>query len=648
MNGPSLLLLCCCLAGGIVAGTFQAVPLFAAALPTAAAVAVFVMSLFVRRRNRFRPVYRYHVAASCLLFFGLGVFSGAWSRPSRDYFPKGTYFFRGKVTDFTPTNAGDRLLLDLSFLSSSGSDSGAVRNVRATLLMPEVSDVYYGDVVSGKADFVPFDHPGNVLKVDYENYLRGKHILLTGIAETGEVSVSRSGGGVFSMMRHWRDRLEAGVESTGLDSPTKGFLISILLGDRSYVSPEERNLYADAGVAHIFAVSGFHVSMVAGFVLGVMLLILRGRTRRWAFMLTLPPVWLYVFLTGASPATCRAGIMISIAMAALFLQRKNKPVKALAWAVILILCFNAEALFDVGFRLSVVCVGAILLIAVPLNFIDHRSHPRLHSFVGVLLVSLVASFSCWMVCAFYFHRFSLLFLPLNILAVPLLPLYLLGAVFYVASFHLGLPFPLLGSALDSGFQLFQRAAEGLTSAGGTLSGIYPSGLSLALWLAGLGTLAYFLHRGRAFRRLWIPASVFALSVLSLIFFPTELPSGFILQRGSGEPSVMSYHRGNESLVSFSENVSSAAIVNGRSIVALRSDSPGGNTLTALPEADIIILCDGCRELPSPLPSLIKPGCRLVTHPSLHWRYERRILSDAADAGLPVHSLRYDGPLHIFD
>ena len=82
-------------------------------------------------------------------------------------------------------------------------------------------------------------------------------------------------------------------------------------------------------------------------------------------------------------------------------------------------------------------------------------------------------------------------------------------------------------------------------------------------------------------------------------------------------------------------------------MALHSDQLSESTLHNIAQADIIILCGGCNSLPQQILDKKKDGCIVVTHPTLHWRYERNILAEASENNLKVHSLRYDGPLHRF-
>lgn len=644
--------LCCILAAltvGIMVGRCEAVALWVSIFPVAVGICIFLYSLILSRRHPFKLTSSLNLAVAVSLFSGIGIFAAASSRPSEEHFPAGHYEFAGKVVDFTSTNSGERLLVELSKLCRLEGSHGNrdVRNVKALVTLRDASDVSYGSFITGNGSFTSYDSPGNYYKRDYENYLKSKKILLIGYTSFADCSIVTDAPGPGGWFQRLRYNLERHIETTPLSPATKGFLISLLLGDKTYISKDERLTFSDAGVAHIFAVSGFHVSMIALFLIGILSIVLNGRLRKWKFLAVVPLVWFYVLIVGASPATLRAGIMITVGMLALFLQRKNNPAKTLAWAAILILAFYPFALWDVGFQLSIVCVGSLLLIAEPLNFMDHRGHPLLFKIVSIILVTITATFSGWIICAFYFHRFSLMFLPLNIIAVPLLPFYSAVAVSYILLFHAGVSIPILSRLLDGSYRLFHDAASLMSSLSVPFDNLHPNVISVLFWLAGVAAVAWLLSRRSPLRHLWAPASLFVLSLLSGIWFPGGAPEGIIVQRNAQTPSVMSYRGGHEELVNLDPTLSSEAEINGCKIVSLRSDNLSSTEAEAVRNADLILICSGCRDLPDGIGEIKKKESRIITHPSLHWRHERRIIATAREEGLPLHSLRYQGPLHLF-
>ncbi len=110
----------------------------------------------------------------------------------------------------------------------------------------------------------------------------------------------------------YREHLLMQWDRLDLDDREKSVLSTLTLGYRESMDRETRRKFSTIGVAHILAVSGFHVGIVGGFIS----FLLSGIPRRRAgavvrYGLTVLLLWSYVFLTGLSPSSVRAGLMLS-------------------------------------------------------------------------------------------------------------------------------------------------------------------------------------------------------------------------------------------------------------------------------------------------------------------------------------------------
>ena len=154
--------------------------------------------------------------------------------------------------------------------------------------------------------------------------------------------------------------------TTSCNSPTDPgqVLASMLLGKRSLLTEDRTDLYRQTGTYHLFAVSGLHVGSVALCLHWLAGLIRLPVTLRLLCVLT--ATWGYVWLTGSSPSAVRAGIMISCIGIARQLPRQPHLFPALAASAWIVLLWQPEQLFSLGFQLSYSVVGAIILMGLPL------------------------------------------------------------------------------------------------------------------------------------------------------------------------------------------------------------------------------------------------------------------------------------------
>jgi competence protein ComEC len=138
-----------------------------------------------------------------------------------------------------------------------------------------------------------------------------------------------------------------------------GVADALLLGRRETLDPALRETFARAGLAHLLAISGMHVGLLAGF-----LMLLAGALRlgrRAAIGATLATLAAYLALIGAPPSALRAGLMLALVLTTFLLQRPAALLPAVALAAWLILLLSPLTLLNPGFQLS---FGGVLSILV--------------------------------------------------------------------------------------------------------------------------------------------------------------------------------------------------------------------------------------------------------------------------------------------
>lgn len=152
---------------------------------------------------------------------------------------------------------------------------------------------------------------------------------------------------------HLRANLQA-----ALPGEAGGFAAALLTGDQSGLSPAFLQQMSLSGTRHLVAVSGMHLSILAG----ALALALGGR-RRLAAILGLPLVWCFALVAGMRPSAARAAVMQSFLLLAPLLRRENDPPTSVLTALTLILLPNPRAILDVGLQLSFAAVAGVYLFA---------------------------------------------------------------------------------------------------------------------------------------------------------------------------------------------------------------------------------------------------------------------------------------------
>jgi competence protein ComEC len=150
-----------------------------------------------------------------------------------------------------------------------------------------------------------------------------------------------------------------------------GPAVAMTTGEDAYLTEEQRAAMRDAGLAHLLAIGGLHMGIVAGFVFFLIRLsvaawpwlALRVNGKKVAAGAGLITVAVYLLLSGAAPSAERAAITASTAFTAILLNRKAITFNALAIAAILVLLLRPESIVGASFQMSFSATMALVALA---------------------------------------------------------------------------------------------------------------------------------------------------------------------------------------------------------------------------------------------------------------------------------------------
>lgn len=401
--------LVCALA--LVYGSADAMPW----MLTAAALSVAFAAVFRRKRSA-----RAAVALAC----GLAVIAGSFllrttcvERAAAAYAGEtGEFTFR--VTERVPLSNGWRLTVRLS--DADGED------------VPGVSAWLYGYGRSaGQAE------PGDTIRAETrlkrteQSSATSRGIFLTGTINRMSGRTARTG---------WLTALPARIRLYLLGRAEAVFqdgaplMSALLLGDKAGFSDSFSDAVADAGVSHVFAVSGMHLSLLAGAVL----FLTRGRRR--LSLLAVAAIWLFAAVTGFPASVVRAAVMQTAMLGAPLFGREPDSLTALAAALIVLLAVNPFSVADLGLQLSFLSVLGLLTLgtrmhrALTAHVARMKQDTRLRRIrtrmlrwlAGGLATTVSAQLLTLPLTAWYFGRISMISILSNLLLLWAVELLFLG------------------------------------------------------------------------------------------------------------------------------------------------------------------------------------------------------------------------------
>jgi competence protein ComEC len=287
-------------------------------------------------------------------------------------------------------------------------------------------------------------------RFDYAAYLRRAGIRTVLDAERARLT-GRRRGGMDGALDTVRNRAERGV-SAGLPSSMAALARGMVLGADEDIPPGMSDDFKASGLAHVLAVSGQNVALLAA--LAWPLLAAAGLRRRGRLAGVAALIALYVPLTGDGPSVVRAGVMGLAAVVAAFAGRPASRWYALLLAAVATLILDPRAWQDVGWQLSFAAVAGIFVLARPLAALVRPLPEPLR--MGAAL-TVAATLATAPLAAFHFERVSLAALPANLAALPAIPLVMWTGMLSAAAGQVWMPAAELLNALN-GFCLAYVAA----------------------------------------------------------------------------------------------------------------------------------------------------------------------------------------------
>ena len=389
-------------------GTFYLIGLFSASflsrghnLAAAAVLVLSAVSAIAVYRKRFLK------AAVCLFSAAVGMFlySGYELLVYEDIvkYDGCDVEVTGKILDFSEYSG------DITLYTVKGVINGDVS--AEVSFFADSSNADIGDEISaaGKAA---------VLEDSYtfpaKSYYKAKGIYLR-LNKVSDLSYSHTDFSFRRAVNNYREYILTAIND-GMESDCAAVMTAMLFGDKSAIDSSEKTLMYRAGIGHIMAVSGVHLSVVCSF---FWFLISRLPINRYfRFGLLMVPVLCFVMLAGMSNSVIRAAIMIALVYGAGLFRRRADTFNSLGIAVILLTAASPFAVRDASFLLSVAGVFGIGVAAPAITAEIEKKH-RLGSTARSFIASVCVMVVVFPVTLLFFDEVSVVSPLSNLILLPI-------------------------------------------------------------------------------------------------------------------------------------------------------------------------------------------------------------------------------------
>ena len=370
--------------------------------------------------------------------------------------------FQGRVTHIERLVKGTRLTIsDVTFQKTYRSSLPLPHTIRVTYrgsLQPEPT-LIPGDLIGSVASLSPPSPPVIPHGYDFRRkaYFEGiggvgyglkpvkiiplnqhEQIHDAQTVQTESIDFTQMTSRLHTALTHYRYQLTNYIQNQ-IPGQSGAIMAALVTGDRSGITKETRDVFANSGLAHILAISGLHLSLVAGF---IFLCIRRGltcfshialtyNTKKLAAGFALLFTLAYLFISGLTIPAQRAFFMTALVLMAIMTDRIALTLRNVSLAALIILLLKPETLLGPSFQLSFAAVVALVAFYEaynkPLRQLLTRISESRFSFIKRLLfyictliiTSLIATLATLPLTIFTFNRFSIVAVITNLLAIPL-------------------------------------------------------------------------------------------------------------------------------------------------------------------------------------------------------------------------------------
>ena len=421
---------------------------------------------------------------------------------------------------------------------------------------------------------------------------------------------------------------------------TLGFATAVLTGDRSAMDPVVQENLRRSGIAHLVAVSGMHVVLLAS-----LLFLVMGRSRK-SILIAIPMVFLFALMTGGAPSTLRAALMQTLILVAPLFDRESDKISSLSGALLLILLMNPLAIASVGLQLSFLAIVGMLGITPRVNRYlngvipaETKSGKWMRKFaVGSLATSLGATVFTTPILVFHMGTLSL-YAPLTDLLTVWAATFIFGLSVLVAI--VGFVFLPLAQILAWPVILLVRYVQWIASgiAQFPMAMLWTYSVYIRVWLVVLALVVafYIFYRGEK-PRIVLPLGLCA-GLLVFMFFLGGLEN----RTGEFRTTVLDVGQGQTVVLTSSEFTAMVDVGAGGGFQAghVASEYLFGRNIYSI---DFLILTHFHQDHINGLDALlrrIEVGRLLLPDRPEGNRAKDRVLESAETWGVPVYFIRSD-------
>lgn len=336
-----------------------------------------------------------------------------------------TVIVQGKIYKIENTAFGTNIYLK-GVEVENGEKSVSVKRIFVNT--EKIPNVKIGNIIKVRGKLRQFEEAANKGNFDSRKYYLS--LGFYGKIEAGTIEIINSDysgirQGLYELRMEIIERLEKLCsDNNGIFSiinNKNGIIGAIILGDKTDIDSDIKELYSVSGIAHILAISGLHISFIG-------MAIYRLLRRRFRFLfsaaVSIPVVLSFGIMSGFGISTIRAIIMFILKIIGEVLGRKYDAITAISLAGLVLLVQNPFVVCNSGFQMS---FGAIIAIVLILPIVEEILNTD-NKIIKVISANFTISLVMNPIPAWNYYELPTFSFLLNIVVVPLMSVVIVSSI----------------------------------------------------------------------------------------------------------------------------------------------------------------------------------------------------------------------------
>mgnify|MGYP002852004280 CR=1 FL=1 len=217
----------------------------------------------------------------------------------------------------------------------------------------------------------------------------------------------------------------------GFSDEAEALVDAMTTGNKTAISKETKDKFSKAGISHVLALSGFHLTVIVT-LLDVLLMrgLFKRKWRKFTALIIIPVIWAFAFIAGLPPSLVRATAMCSVIQLAMVIGNVQQLKNACGIALFVMLLWNPMLVMDVGFQLSFLSIIGIAMIGIPLSEWFRYKVGKWGYVTDVIVISMVCTLFTFPVVAYHFGQVPIYSILSNLLVSIVATLFMWAAIMW--------------------------------------------------------------------------------------------------------------------------------------------------------------------------------------------------------------------------